>query len=494
MRVKGIASGVGTILLFFPFSLLLPFITGVLYLENLIDLSLTFLLPAVFTFLLGILLTAYGGRADKVGQDMRPVEALVVVAIVWVLIAVIGALPFMISNALPNFVDAFFESMSGFTTTGASVITEIDPLPRSILLWRALTQWVGGLGVIVLMVAIFSILLGGPKAGMLLMKGEVPGHSNEKIVPRLKDTAKILWGIYGILTVLQIVILTALGLSLYDAVCHTFTALSTGGFGTHTESIAYYKDFTTAPFIELTFVAFMMLGSINFVLHYNFLRGNWKTHIKDVEFKVYFFVLVTLWCIVALDLALNNLYSPAEAARASIFNVTSIYSTCGYATEDFGQWPALSQFVMVVAMLMGGMTGSTSGAIKTARFIIAGKAVSRSLRRIGHPKSNIPLRVGNVVFSENIVKGVGIFIFGYLAMFVAASFIMTLVGLDAISALSSVATTMGGVGPGLNIVGPSSNFASINIPGKLILSFLMWFGRLELITGLVLFLPSTYRT
>ncbi|MGA1872978.1 MAG: TrkH family potassium uptake protein [Thermoplasmatota archaeon] len=493
MRLKLLASGVGTVLLLFPISLLLPFITGVVYGEPIVDISLAYLLPGVFAFLLGLLFTAYGGRADRVGADMRPVEALVVVSIVWVLIAVIGALPFMVMNTLPNFVDAFFESMSGFTTTGSSVIVEIDGLPRSILLWRALTQWLGGLGIIVLMVAIFSVLLGGPKAGMLLMKGEVPGYSSEKIVPRLKDTAKILWAIYGIMTIIQIILLTLFGVSLYDAVCHTFTALSTGGYGTHTASIGYYKSYTWAPVIEMIFVVFMMLGSINFILHYNFLRGNWRTYFRDVEFRVYMFVLLSLWSIVALDLAINNVYEPAEAVRASVFNVTSIYSTCGYATEDFNQWPALSRFIMIVAMLMGGMTGSTSGAIKTARFIIAAKAVSRSLKRIGHPKSHLPLRVGYLVFSESIVKGVGVFIFGYLGMFVVASFIMTLVGLDSMSAISSVATTMGGVGPGLNVIGPAANFSSINVPGKLILSFLMWFGRLELITGLVLFFPSTYK-
>jgi len=493
MRLKGVASGVGTILLIFPVSLLLPFFTGLLYGEPILKIVLAYILPGLLTLLIGALLTAYGGRADRLGQNLRPVEALVIVAVVWVLIAVIGALPYMVINALPSFVDAFFESMSGFTTTGSSVIIDIDPLPKSILLWRALTQWLGGLGVIVLMVAIFSILLGGPKAGMLLMKGEVPGHSNEKLVPRMKDTAKILWGIYGLLTVAQVVILFALRLSFYDAVCHTFTTLSTGGFGTHTESIAYYSDYPAAPLIETVFVIFMILGSVNFVLHYNFLKAQWRTYTRDLEFKVYMFILLALCCIVAIDLAVNKIYTPAGSLRASIFNVTSIISTTGFATEDFGQWPALSQFIMVLAMLMGGMMGSTSGAIKTARFIIAFRAVRRSLKRIGHPKANTPLRVGKVIFSEDIVKGVGVFIFGYLGLFLVATFVMTLTGLDGVSSLSSVATTMGGVGPGLNVVGPASNFASLNIPGKLILSSLMWIGRLELITALVLFFPSTYK-
>jgi trk system potassium uptake protein TrkH len=495
MKFKGIVSGVGTILLIFPVSLLLPFIVGLLSKESILLLIESYLLPGLLCLSIGSFLTAYAGRADKATEDLRPVEALAIVAITWLLVAIIGSFPYMLMGTLPNFIDAFFESMSGFTTTGASVITEIDGLEKSILFWRALTQWIGGLGVIVLMVAVFSILLGGPKAGMLLMKGEVPGHKNDRFVPRLKDTAKLLWGIYAILTVAEVLLLTIAGLSLYDAICHTFTTLSTGGFGTHTASIAHYKDLPTAPIIEFIFVVFMIFGSVNFVLHYNFIKGNWKTYFKDHEFKVYMFILVTLCCIVGIDVALNrgDQYSPGQALWASIFNVTSMISTTGYATEDFGSWPALSQFLMVIAMLMGGMTGSTSGAIKTARIIIAYKAVGRSLKRIGHPRSKAPLRIGSIIFSEHIVRSVGVFIFGYLGIFVFGSFIMTLTGLDAVSSLSSVATSLGGVGPGLNLVGPSMNFYGLSAAGKLILCFFMWIGRLELVTALVLFFPWTYR-
>ncbi|RLI53429.1 MAG: TrkH family potassium uptake protein, partial [Candidatus Thorarchaeota archaeon] len=279
--MKEIVSGVGTILMIFPFSLIFPFIVGLLYKEDPISLLKAFILPGMLGLSLGSFLTAWAGRADKTSEDLRPVEALVIVAVTWVLIAVIGALPYMLSGTLTGFVDAFFESMSGFTTTGASVLNDIDSQSHSILFWRALTQWIGGLGVIVLMVAVFSILLGGPKAGLLLMKGEVPGHKNDRMVPRLKDTAKLLWGIYAILTALEIILLTAAGLNLYDAVCHTFTTLSTGGFGTHTESIAYYKDLPAAPLIELIFVVFMIFGSVNFVLHYNLLKGNWRAFLKD---------------------------------------------------------------------------------------------------------------------------------------------------------------------------------------------------------------------
>lgn len=496
MKLKGIVSGVATVMLIFPVTFLLPFIVGLLYKEGILDLLRSYLLPGLLCLSIGSFLTAWAGRADKMTEDLRPIEALVIVSIIWMIIPLIGALPYILMGTLTNFEDAFFESMSGFTTTGASVIIEIDGLEHSILLWRSLSQWLGGLGVIVLMVAIFSILLGGPRAGMLLMKGEVPGHKNDRFVPRLKDTAKLLWAIYGLLTVVEVVLLTVAGLNLYDAVCHTFTTLSTGGFGTHTASIAYYKDLPTAPLIELIFVVFMILGSVNFVLHYNFLKGDLKTYFRDAEFKVYFVILVTFWFIVGANVAwsMRSEYSPVQALWASVFNVTSIYSTTGYATEDFGQWPALSRFIMVILMLMGGMTGSTSGAIKTARLIIAYKAVGRTLRRIGHPRSVIPLRVGRVVFSERIVRSVAVFIFGYLAIFLIGTFMMTLTGMDGISALSALATTMGGVGPGLNVIGPARNFQSVSIMGKYLLCLFMWLGRLELLTAFVLFIPSSYRT
>ena len=496
MKWKGIVSGVGTVMLIFPVSLVLPFIVGLLYKESFLGLLSWYILPGLLCLSVGSFMAAWAGRADRTLRDLRPVEALIIVAITWVLVALIGSFPYILTGTLRFFPDAFFESMSGFTTTGASVISDIDGQSHSILFWRALTQWIGGLGVIVLMVAIFSILLGGPKAGLLLMKGEVPGHKNDRFVPRIKDTAKFLWMIYGILTIIETVLLMVAGLSLYDAICHTFTTLSTGGFGTHTESIAAYNGYDTSLLIQFIFVVFMIFGSVNFVLHYNFMKGNWKAYFKDTEFKVYMGLLVLFWCIVGIDVAVNmkGQYSPGQALWASIFNVTSIISTTGYATEDFGQWPALSRFIMIILMLMGGMTGSTSGAIKTARFIIAFKAVRRSMKRIGHPRSKIPLRIGNVVFSERIVRSVGVFIFGYLSIFLLGSFMMTLTGLDVVSSLSAIATTMGGVGPGLNVIGPAQNFAEISVVGKLLLCFFMWLGRLELITGLILFFPSSYRS
>ncbi len=436
---------------------------------------------------------SFGGWSPRKKLDLRASEALGVVAVSWLLIAGIGALPFVLMDTLPNYIDAYFESMSGFTTTGASVITKIDGLEHSILFWRAFTQWLGGLGVIVLMVALFSMLLSGPKAGILLMKGEVPGHKNDRLVYRIKDTAKILWSIYVLLTIVEVLLLTLLGMSLYDATCHTFTTLSTGGYGTHTASITYFADYPMAPLIEAVITFFMFVGGVNFVLHYNFVIKGVKSYLKDPEFRVYLAVMGGLWFMVSSDLILNNIYTPAESIRNAVFTITSIQTTTGYVTGDYSTWPAFSRFLILIAMFIGGMTGSTGGGIKIARLIIAYKGVSRSLKRLGHSRARMPLRVVDVILNERIVRGVGLFIFSYIAIFLVGSFLMSLTGLDAISSLSAVAATLGNVGPGLGLVGPTSNYASISYPGKVILSILMWFGRLEIFTCLIFLNPAIYR-
>ncbi|MEA3559421.1 MAG: TrkH family potassium uptake protein [Candidatus Thermoplasmatota archaeon] len=493
MRFKKALSGIGAVLLIYPIAFLLPFIVGILYGETTLFLLKSYLLPALLSFLLGMFLINWGKWVPHHELDLRSGEALVVVSLTWLFIAALGAFPFLLTGTLVNYVDAFFESMSGFTTTGASVIVEIDGLPHSILIWRSLTQWLGGLGVIVLMVAIFSLLMGGPKAGMLLMKGEVPGHSSEKIVHRIKDAAKILWTIYLILTIAEIILLTILGLSLFDATCHSLTTLSTGGYGTHNASIAYYQNLPTAPLIELVFVFFMFMGGVNFVLHYNFIGKGVRSYLMDREFKVYVFIMLTLVSIVTLDLTLRGGQSVFSSIRASLFTIVSLQTTTGYVTADYETWSSLSKLILLIAMFFGGMTGSTGGGMKIARFIIAYQAAKRSLKRIGHPRSVIPLRMGNVIFSERIVSSVLTFIFAYISIFVFSSFIMTLTGLDAVSALSSVAATLGNVGPGLGLVGPTCNYAAVEPAGKVILSLLMWLGRLELLAVVVLFFPKTYK-
>jgi len=495
MKLRNIASGVGTVLLIFPAALLFPFLVGLLYKESFLLLFGTFIVPALLSLSLGALLTQYAGRADSERVHLRPIEALVSVAITWVLVAVIGAFPFMVNGILPNFVDAFFESVSGFTATGSSVITDVEVVDRSIIFWRSWSQWLGGLGIIVLMVALFSQIMGGTKAGMLLMKSEVAGQQTEKLVPRIKDTAKILLGIYSLFTFVQILLLVIMGMPVFEALTQSMSTLATGGFSIYNDGFAHYEGMSTYPFIISIFTLFMIAGSTSFTLHYHFLKekGNWKVYFKNPEFLVFIGILFTIWTIITIDLVASDIYSPLEAFGASALNSTSIMSTTGFASKDFAQWPALSQFLLVVSMIMGGMTGSTCGGLKIVRLMIAYKVVRRALRRIGHPRAVLSIKLGDVTMPERIVQMVGIYIFAYISIFLLGSFLMMLTGLDAISGLSSVAATMGGVGPGLNIVGPMSNYSSVHWVGKIVLSMMMWLGRLELLTVLILFRPSTYR-
>jgi trk system potassium uptake protein TrkH len=473
MRFKQTISGVGVILFIYPVAFFVPIITGIIYGESFASLFKCFIVPATLSMALGFFLTSLGKWNPNKELDLRASESLGVVAFTWIVIAGIGALPFVLMGTLPNYVDAYFETMSGFTTTGASVITVIDGLEHSILIWRALTQWLGGLGVIVLMVALFSMLLGGPKAGMLLMKGEVPGHKNDRIVHRIKDTAKILWVIYVLLTLAEILLLNAFGMSLFDAICHTFTTLSTGGYGTHTNSITYFSNFENGAILEGIIVFFMFVGGVNFVLHYNFVIKGVKSYLKDPEFRVYMMVMGALWVIVALDLIINDIYDPLRSFRMSIFTMTSIQTTTGFVTGDYSTWPAFSRFLILLAMFIGGMTGSTGGGMKIARFVIAYKMIARSLKRIGHPRSKIPLRIANVILSERIVRSVGLFIFAYLGIFLVGTLLVSMTGLDGISSLAAVAATLGNVGPGLGMVGPTSNYASLHFTAKIILTVFM---------------------
>ncbi|MDG6225102.1 MAG: TrkH family potassium uptake protein [Candidatus Thermoplasmatota archaeon] len=491
MRIKAVAAGVGTILMVIPALMLLPLVVGLLFKEDIPVLMFSFVLPGLFSFLLGLLMRGTG-RSEM--RDIRPSEALVVVSLAWLGVGAIGALPYGIMNVFSSPIDCFFESISGFTTTGSSVIQTIDVLPRSILFWRALTQWLGGMGIIVLAVALFSTMLGGPKAGFMLLKGEFPGHSKQKILPRVKDTAKALWLVYVALTLAQTAALAVLGVSIYDAICHSFTTLSTGGFSPYNSSVGHFSGMRFGILIEIVIIIFILFGNTNFVLHYNLFRGRWRGYLRDQEFRFYILAWSFFILLVMGDLIVNSIYSPLEALRHSAFYITSLMSTTGYATVDYDLWPPLSRFVLLIVMLMGGMTGSTAGAIKTARIFILGRIILRSIRRIGHPRAVMPLRIGNVILSEDIVRGVLLFFFGYISILGVSTLIMTMTGLDALSAFSSVAATLGNVGPGLGIVGPMQNYSSISEFGKLYLTFLMWLGRLELITCLVIFFPSTWRT
>ena len=428
----------------------------------------------------------YLGRKGK-ASDLGPREAFVVVSLSWVLCSAIGALPFYLNGSVPTYTDAYFEAMSGFTTTGASVLTDIQSNPRGILFWRSLTHWLGGMGIIVLSLAILPFLGVG---GMQLFKAEVPGPVPEKLTPRIQQTAILLWGVYVILSAAETILLMVAGMDLFDALTHTFGTMATGGFSPRNLSVGFYQSAA----VDWIITVFMFLAGANFTLHYFALRGKLSVFWKDDEFRFYTWVTLLSTLTITAVLILGNSYaSLGEAVRYSAFQAVSILTTTGFVTADFEKWPAYTQLLLVVLMFVGGCAGSTGGGMKNIRVLLLGKQAAVELKRLLHPRAVLVPRVGGRVVERDAVSSVGVFFVVYMGIFVGASLAMAALGLDIVSALTSVAATLGNIGPGLGIVGPMDNYAGVPQAGKWILSFCMLLGRLELFTVLMLFVPGTWK-
>ncbi|MDD8016325.1 MAG: TrkH family potassium uptake protein [Acidobacteriota bacterium] len=413
-------------------------------------------------------------------RELRLRDSFAVVVLGWILASAIGALPFYLSGAMPSFTDAFFESMSGFTTTGATVLLRVEDMPHGLLFWRSLTHWLGGMGIIILSLAILPMMGTG---GMQLYRAEVTGPMPDKITPRIKETAMALWGIYVLLTILEAVLLMAAGLNLFDSLCHTFGSMATGGFSTRTASIGGFDSLL----VELIVIAFMFIAGINFALHHRGLRGRPSTYWKSEEFRFYCGILIVFSVILAADNLITGAYKAGEALRVSIFQTVSITTTTGFATADFGRWSTSAQLILLLLMFVGGCAGSTGGSIKVIRIMILFKQGMVEIRKLLHPRAVIPVRVDGRAVPAGIVINILGFMLLYMGLVIAATFALTLMGLDLISAFSAVASSIGNIGPGLGAVGPASNFQHVPLAGKWILSFCMLAGRLEIYTVLVLF-------
>jgi len=413
-------------------------------------------------------------------------EGYVIVAITWIIISLFGTLPFLFSGAISNFTDAFFETMSGFTTTGATILTDIESLPKSILFWRSMTHWIGGMGIIVFTVAILPILGIG---GMQLYSAEMPGVTKDKLHPRITETAKRLWAIYLILTVLETILLLLGGMNLFDALCHTFGTVATGGFSTHNASIA-----TFSPYIQYVIIFFMILAGTNFTLHYFAMHGQLRKVWQSEEFRYFILAILTGSIIISLVLAFGQEGVAIESAfRTAFFQVTSIITTTGYITDNYLNWPHMIWFLIVLMMFIGGMAGSTGGGIKVVRQLLLLKNSLLELKRLIHPQAIIPVRMNGKVVSQDIIFKVMAFFLIYIIIFIFGSTVMALIGLDAPTAIGATAATIGNIGPGLGNVGPVDNYAFIPGVGKWFLSFLMLLGRLELFTVLILFSPVFWK-
>lgn len=434
------------------------------------------------TAALAALLRRLGGVAPT---ELHRKDAIGIVVATWLAIGILGALPFLFEGALRNPIDAIFEAVSGFTTTGATVIPHVEGLSNATNLWRCLMHWVGGMGIVVLFVAVFPQLGVGAKQ---LFRNEVPGPITEGLRPRIKQTALALWWTYAALTGAAIGALMLAGMSLYDAVCHAFSTLGTGGFSTKDLSVGAYDN----PAVDWVLSAFMLIAGLNFGLYYAAMRGNVLDLVRN--FEVRFYVLANALVIAVLFVCIRSRHDGVlETLRFATFQTLAVTTTTGFMTEDFDTYPDLARFVLFLSMFMGGCAGSTAGGIKASRIYALIKLTIRELRVVVQPQAVLAIRAGNQVLAPAIISGILVFVVAYFLLFAVASSAMVALGLDLLSAMGAVVACLSSVGPGLGQVGPSQSFAFIPGIGKLILCVCMIAGRLEIFALFAIFHPETWR-
>ncbi|MDY7038685.1 MAG: TrkH family potassium uptake protein, partial [Thermodesulfobacteriota bacterium] len=413
-------------------------------------------------------------------------DGIVIVTLGWITAGLVGAIPFLLSGYIPDFTNAYFESISGFTTTGASILADPERIPKGILMWRSIIQWFGGMGIIVLSIAILPFLGVG---GMQLYKAEIPSPVVDKLKPRISDTAKILWKVYLIITVLEIILLLLGGMPLFEAICHAFCTMPTGGFSPKNTSIAHYDS----PYFDGVITIFMLLAGINFSLHYKFIKGDLKIFGRDPECRVFLTLASLFILMVTLDIYGSVYDSLSKAFRYAAFQISSIITTTGFVTADYDQWPSFSLNLLLLCMFLGAMAGSTGGGMKTMRVILLVKHSYHEIFRIIHPHAITTVKLGGRPVPSEILSSIWGFFILYLGIFVISAMIMASFGLDLISAFSSVAACIFNIGPGLGLVGPVKNYLTIPLIGKWILIFCMLLGRLEIYTVIVLLIPAFWR-
>ncbi len=436
-----------------------------------------------------LLLLTFGlalGSIKPKNKGIYAKDGFAIVAIGWILVSFFGALPFYLSGAIPSLVDSFFEASSGFSTTGASILQQIEGLPQGILFWRSFTHWIGGMGVLILAMAIL------PSTGtgaLQIMKAESPGPSPGKLVPKVRETAKILYGIYILITIIEILLLKIAGMSLFDSFIHTFGTVGTGGFSNMNLSVGAYNN----VYIDMIITFFMFLCGANFALYYQVLKGNIKGIFKDGEFRLYGLIVITSIVLIAINIYGTMYNGVGQSIRHSAFQVVSVITTTGYATADFNIWPVFSKTILVFLMFVGGCAGSTAGGIKNIRFLILFKAVKRDLLKMIHPKAVYSVRVDGKTINDQTLSEVLGFFFLYMMVFCGAILIVSIEGKDLVTTVTSVATTIGNVGPGLGLVGPRGSFSSFTDLSKMVFSFCMIIGRLEIYPILLLTFPQFWK-
>ncbi len=455
------------------------------------------LIAGVVTVFLGLVLYFFNKPTNT---NIHKKEGYLIVTLGWLTLSFTGMLPYLFSGAIPNITDAFFETLSGYSTTGSSILTDIESMPKGILFWRSATHWIGGMGIIVLTIAILPLLGIG---GMQLFKAEAPGPSADKLHPRITDTAQRLWLIYVTLTFVEFFLLKFAGMGWFDAINHAMSTMSTGGFSTKNASIAAWND---TPVVQYIIITFMIIAGTNFVLTYFAIKGKFRKVMESEEFKYYIFGLLAISAIVAgiilffpdpsLQTTIDHpkvLGETESAIRHALFQVTSVVTTTGFVSADFTMWSFFATGIFFALFFVGGSAGSTSGGIKIVRHIVMLKNSFLEFKKTLHPNAIIPVRYNDKAVSQTIVFNILSFFVIYMLIFVIASVVLTFLGLDFTSALGATASSLGNIGPAIGSVSPVDNFAHLSIGAKWFCAFLMLIGRLELFTVLILFTPFFWR-
>ncbi len=482
MRWQFVASIIGILLVFLGLSMVAPLLVSLYYQDPSRDCFIRSIGITMLAGLVLIILSRKQSRDDYINQK----EGMTTVALAWTAIGIFGALPFYFCPEFTNFTDAFFESVSGFTTTGSSVMTNIEGTTKSLLFWRSLIQWLGGMGIIVLSLAVLPFLGVG---GIQLYKAEVPSPVPDKLTPRLSDSAKILWVLYAAITLVEIIFLLGGGMSLFESTCHAFTTMPTGGFSPQNASIAHYNS----AYFDYVITIFMILAGINFSLHYQLLRGKTLAFWKDTECRFFLGLTLGLTLLVTWDIYGSVYTSFKEAFRFASFQVTSIITTTGFATADYEKFPGLSQVLLFIAMFIGASAGSTGGGMKCARIIVCFKYCYRELFKIIHPRSIRHVKINNMVIPDEVLRSIMGFLALYIALFILSSILLACMGVDMMTSFGAVAACIGNIGPGFGTVGPTENFAHLPVMGKWLLAWCMLLGRLEIYTVIILFVPEFWK-
>ncbi len=483
MNYRLLANFFGQILRICGLLMCIPLIVALIYGES--QTYIAFIIPIAIQLIGGSILV----RLMPKNRNIYAQEGFVCVALTWIILSAVGALPFFISGAMPNYMDAFFETVSGFTTTGATVLDDIEGIPRGILFWRSFTHWIGGMGILVFALMFLPKAQAKKTSMMHIMRAEMPGPSVGKMVPKAGNTARILYAMYIVLTIVECLLLLLGGMDLYEALIHSFSTAGTGGFSCFNASIA-----EQSPFLQYVITIFMLLFSLNFNLYYLVILKKWKEALKSEELKVFLILVVLVIAVITLNI--RSQYDTAEHAfRAAAFQTASIVSTTGFVSENFDLWPAMSRILMVVLMFVGACAGSTGGGIKISRIMILAKDAVRDLGQLAHPRRVKSIRLEGKTVDEQTVNNASTYLQFYVILLVFSVILVAAFDeMDMVSTFTSVVTCLNNVGPGMgDIVGAVGNYSTVSMGSKAVLSFCMLAGRLEIFPMLLIFFPSTWK-